>query len=84
MGLDAGDQTSSGYKVEVEEQPCVFGGVITLQLQKMMVLLGTLKTALVRGEKSSHITMLNLVALQTREQLLCCTTACSEVLGQDF
>lgn len=62
------------YVVDLEEEPCVFGGVIILQLRKMIMLLESLRVMLREARKSSHITMLDSVIVKAREQLRLCTS----------
>jgi hypothetical protein len=65
------------YAIDVEEEPCVFGGVVTLQAKKMIALMRLLKEILLQCERSDHITLLDSVTVQVREQLRVCNTACA-------
>jgi hypothetical protein len=60
------------YQVNVEEEPCVFGGVVQMQLKKMISFLRLLKV-IVSGDKwPSHVAMIDLVGYDINELLRLC------------
>jgi len=46
------------YEVEVEEEPCVFGGLVQMQIKKMTMFLGSLKATMNDQGWRSHATMI--------------------------
>jgi hypothetical protein len=67
------------YDVEVEEEPCVFGGVIQMQLKKVIAFLAILKAVLGAFNWSSHLAMVQIVRDQAHELLRRCSTRCAEI-----
>ncbi|KAJ8096452.1 hypothetical protein POJ06DRAFT_48237 [Lipomyces tetrasporus] len=67
------------YDVEVEEEPCVFGGVIQMQLKKVIAFLAILKAVLGAFNWSSHLAMVQIVRDQAQELLRRCSTRCAEI-----
>lgn len=66
------------YQVDVEEEPCVFGGVVQMQVKKMTAFLRILKTMLIAYTWPSHVAMLDLVGNDVKELLRLCR--CPEVV----
>jgi hypothetical protein len=66
------------YEVDLEEEPCVFGGVVQLQLKKIGVFLSFLREVLRASNWSSHIAMLDMVCDQVKELLRKCTEPCHD------
>ena len=66
------------YQVDVEEEPCVFGGVVQMQIKKMITFLGMLKGTLIANGWSSHAPTLDLVESDLKELVRLCR--CPDVL----
>jgi hypothetical protein len=60
------------YEVEVEEEPCVFGGLVQMQTKKMTSFLAMLKVVLREYAWSSHIAMLDVVGNDVNELVRMC------------
>jgi hypothetical protein len=64
------------YEIDVEEEPCMFGGLVTLQLGIMVALLAKVKTALICQSWTAHIALLETVEKKVSEQVRTCTAPC--------
>lgn len=60
------------YEVEVEEEPCVSGGLVQMQTKKMTSFLAMLKVVLREYAWSSHIAMLDVVGNDLNELVRMC------------
>jgi hypothetical protein len=61
------------YQVDVEEEPCVFGGVVQMQVKKMAAFLRMLKAMLIAYNWPSHIAMLDLVGNDVKKLSRLCS-----------
>jgi hypothetical protein len=60
------------YNLDVEEEPCVFGGLVTMQLQTLLKVLARLKVTLRQSDLSSHVAMVRPIEELGWEQLRIC------------
>lgn len=60
------------YEVEVEEEPCAFGGLVQMQTTKMTSFLAMLKVMLREYAWGSHIAMLDVVGNDVKELVRMC------------
>ena len=73
--MGKGDRMTLGdYELDPEEEPCVFGGLASLQLRKLklmmlMTLLATMKVVLKSWNWDTYIEMVDSVSERVRKQL---------------
>jgi hypothetical protein len=60
------------YEVEVEEEPCVFGGLVQTQIKKMVSFLAILKVMPREHAWHSHIALLDIVGNDVKELVRMC------------
>ncbi|KAM3079158.1 hypothetical protein ACMFMF_004085 [Clarireedia jacksonii] len=65
-----------GYEVAVEEEPCVFGGLVILQLGIMAAFLMKLKLKLKEEELESHLRILQIVVADVEALREMCSSPC--------
>lgn len=64
------------YNIDVEEEPCIFGGVLTLQLGVMVAFVTKLKKKLQDGNLDNHLGVLEAVEKRVNELSRICTSPC--------
>ncbi|RDW84277.1 hypothetical protein BP6252_01867 [Coleophoma cylindrospora] len=66
------------YELEAEEEPCVFGGLVTLQLGTLTFFFARLKALLLAMGCEANVQVLQTVWSRAKAQLRYCTSRCAE------
>ena len=70
LGLDEERQVAvKDYDLDMEEQPCVFGGLASMQMRKLKTFLARVKTVLRQCHCDLHVVMVDSVGERLRQQL---------------
>ena len=66
---DARQMTVKDYDLDMEEQPCVFGGLASMQMRKLKTFLARVKAVLRQWNCDMHVVMVDSVEERLRQQL---------------
>lgn len=69
IGGEAQQIIGNDYDLDLEEQPCVFGGLASMQLRRLAAFLVRVKVVLKTWNWDPHVKMVDSVEERVREQL---------------